>query len=501
MKIISILFSILVGFSFENIGEEKFASNQILKVNFENNVVNLDSALVLEENLEAGFEAKNLGFVFSKEVNQGEVKFGVGNLLKTDLCFQNLSPGLSFWSNNLLSSGLKANNFLSLPSISDGKMPFGLGFSFDNDTTAFGFSLFSLAEGFPKFQKSSLENLFQDKNYFCFFNFGNKWNFDNLGISFLMDSSLGYGFFSENQKKSSWFCENQFVPKSILPVFVEKIFFQYKSGENFLKTGFEFRFCKSPKGNLKYCFLNENSLKISCFNLVFGVLFSEFDFPLLSEKYLEKDFELKINPNFIYKKHNIGISFIATRKKGDFQFQNFTFDKNLYFWDFGFAINYDFQGKNFGLDLDFQIDDFLDNGFFEKYFENQNTEYGFCDFLNKDAVINTNFDFRLYNVSFEFDGKINMFSSVDFWENPENEYFGKVGFSLEKSKVKFGSSVKANYEKNHFTSEEIIFEGKWEKCKISVNLQVENDLFYEKFFEKNAEKSGINFGISGTINL
>ena len=88
----------------------------------------------------------------------------------------------------------------------------------------------------------------------------------------------------------------------------------------------------------------------------------------------------------------------------------------------------------------------------KEYFENQNTEYEFCDFLNKDAVINTNSDFRLYNFSFEFDGKINMFSSVDFWENPKNEYFGKVGFSLEKSKVKFGSSVKANYEKNHFTS-------------------------------------------------
>lgn len=46
MKIISILFSILVGFSFENIGEEKFSANQIVKVNFEKDVVKLDSALV-----------------------------------------------------------------------------------------------------------------------------------------------------------------------------------------------------------------------------------------------------------------------------------------------------------------------------------------------------------------------------------------------------------------------------------------------------------------------
>ena len=101
----------------------------------------------------------------------------------------------------------------------------------------------------------------------------------------------------------------------------------------------------------------------------------------------------------------------------------------------------------------------------------------------------------------EIDGKINMFSTVNFWENPENQYFGKLGFSYEKTKVKIDSSLKANIEKNCFASEELFFEGKWDNCKIAIKLKVENDLFYEKFFEKNEEKSGINFGISGTINL
>ena len=501
MKIISILFSILVGFSFENIGEEKFSANQIVKVNFEKDVVKLDSALVLEENVKDGFDAKNLGFVFSKAENQSEIKFGFGNLLKTDLCFQSFTPSLSFWSNNLLGSSLKANNFLSLPSISDGEMPFGFGISANNEKVAFGFSLFSQFEGFPKLQEASLNSLFQGKNHFCFFDLGKKWDFDNIGLSFLLDSVLGYGVFSESQKKSSWFCDNQFVPKSILPVFVERICFQYRLKENSLKSGFEFRFCKSPKGQIKYCFWNENNLKFSWFNLVFGVLVSEFDFPLLNEKYLEKDFELKINPNIILKKHNFGVSFIATRKNEDFKFQNFTFEKNPYFWEMCLALNYDFQGKNVGIDLDFQIDDFIEGEILAESLKNQNTEYEFCDFLNQDAVINMNLDFRLYNFSLEIDGKINMFSTVNFWENPENQYFGKLAFSYEKSKVKIDSSLKANIEKNCFASEELFFEGKWDNCKIAIKLKVENDLFYEKFFEKSEEKSGINFGISGTINL
>lgn len=515
MNILNFVFTVIMGFSLKNVGESNFVGNEILKSQFSFDNMIIDSALVLEESGGQPFLMKNLGFQISFKERENNISFGFGNFEKSGLYFQKSSLDFSLW-NNFFSDSKNFSKSLTLPSLSDGKQPFGFGLSFSGERLFIGFNLFSYETGFSETVFSDFGSLFSEKNHFCFMDFGVKGDFKTFPLSYLFESTLGYVTFSQNQSKSSWFSDKNFLPSFVMPVFTEKSLFSFDFEKVDLETGLEF--WVADVTGLRFCFLNENQLKVGNFSLGVGILFSDFDFPLLNGGFIEKDFQLKITPSFIHKgdfwKSDFGVSGILERALSEYSGKNPMWTKNHYDLKIGFGVYYSFYqiGKTLGDGwlndkkisgkVQFQVDDLfiIPHSDVQLFLSPTNFD-DFLEFVNLEAFFNASFDFQVGNLSFSLDNKIQVLSNFDFWENPENQYSLKIQHSLERENIKLSSDLKFVYKDNQFFSEEMALDVKIQKVNFGINLEIENQAFYQYFIEKNAEKSGINLGISGTINL
>lgn len=515
MNILNFVFTVIMGFSLKNVGETNFVGNEILKSQFSFDNVIIDSALVLEESGDQPFLIKNLGFQFSFKERENNFSFGFGNFEKSGLYFQKSSLDFSLWDNYF--SGI--NNFsksLSFPSLSNGKQPFGFALSFYGKSVFLGCNLFSYETGFSESFFSDFGSLFSENNHFCFMDFGVKGDFKTFPLSYLFETTLGYVTFSQNQSKSSWFSDKNFLPNFVIPLVTEKSLFSFDFEKVDLETGFEFRIADVT--GLRFCILNENQLKVGNFSLGFGILFSDFDFPLLNGGFIEKDFQLKITPSFIHKgdfwKNDFGVSGILERDLAEYSGKNPMWTKNYYDLKVGFGVYYSFNqvgkiekegllnNKRISGKIQLQVNDLLVVPFSDTQLLFNLTNLGdFIEFVNRDAFFNATFDFQVGNLSLDFDNKIQVLSKYDFWKNPENQYSGEMQYILEKENIKLSSELKIVYKENCFYSEEIALDMKIKNIDFAIKMKIENQAFYQYFIEKNAEKSGINLGISGTINL
>ena len=515
MNILNFVFTVIMGFSLKNLGESNFVGNEILKSQFAFDNVIIDSAVILEESGDQPFLMKNLGFQISFEERENNFSFGFGNFEKSGLYFQKSSLDFSLW-NNFFSDSKNFSKSLTLPSLSDGKQPFGFALSFYGESVFLGCNLFSYETGFSESFFSDFGSLFSEKNHFCFMDFGVKGDFKTFPLSYLFETTLGYVTFSQNQSKSSWFSDKNFLPSFVMPVFTEKSLFSFDFEKVDLETGFEFRVVDVT--GLRFYFLNENQLKVGNFSLGLGILFSDFDFPLLNGGFIEKDFQLKITPIFMYNdgfwKGDFGFSGILERVLSEYSGKNPMWTKNHYDLKVGFGVYYSFNqvgkiesdgwlnNKKISGKIQFQVEDLfiIPHSDVQLFLSPTNFD-DFLEFVNLEAFFNASFDFQVGNLSLSLDNKIQVLSNFCFWKNPENQYSLEIQHSLERENIKLSSDLKLVYKENQFFSEEMALDVKIQKINLGIKMEIQNQAFYQYFIEKNAEKSGINLGISGTINL
>ena len=137
-----------------------------------------------------------------------------------------------------------------------------------------------------------------------------------------------------------------------MPIFTEKSLFSFDSEKVDFETGLDFRIVDVT--GLRFCILNENQLKVGDFSLDFGLLFSDFDFPLINGGFLEKDFQIKLTPSFSDKgdfwKNDFGVSGILERALAKYSGKNPMWTKNHYDLKIGFGVYYSFYqiGKTLG---------------------------------------------------------------------------------------------------------------------------------------------------------
>jgi hypothetical protein len=164
-----------------------------------------------------------------------------------------------------------------------------------------------------------------------------------------------------------------------------------------------------------------------------------------------------------------------------------------YYFDYGFLLN--FLTKNVSTKFQLEVLNFLRIPYENFDFKETN----FLKLINLDSKIRGNFTFNFLPVNFDFSFKLDTFASLNFWENPNNQFDFKFGYKekfLNVKNLEIDSSLKITLKEEMLYSEVFLCEVAYRNVKIKFDVELVN-----QFLKKNDEKSGINFGISGTINL
>ena len=481
MKIPFFILSLLLGFSVENIAQKNIKTTELVGFELDTKVFSVDSRLIFEEktpNFFTNVSLKNAGMIFSFPTPKANLSLGFGNFEKDNFLLHKVTPSFSLWEPFSFFSKTSPK-FLTLPSSEQSPQPLGIGLEIDGKQVTLGFSAL-YNEQFPQENKHFLE--------LCFFsaafkkNFSkNLWNYD-----FLLQSTVGYSLFSKNQEKNKWFSEKIHIPKTIVPMALVNLYFIGKKNALFYKFGTEFRLAKNPLGKIDYLLFQENEIGIKKYKINFGIFKASPNFSLGNNNFVKEDFGGKLGFIFPLGKSLGGFSLLI---KGAEVQNKKLFTEHTFLWDLGGC--WEVKLKKTGINLKIKGEDIFtiqDNK--KKTFENVMNPYG-------KILIDTKID--LSKVSLETAFKLHAFSTKRFWENPENQYNFKIGykdsFGAER-KVSIDSCLNMKLTENKFYSEKMIFELAFPFVKIKFDLELIN-----QFLKKSEEKSGINFGISGTINL
>ena len=491
MKILSFLFALVVGFNVENAGSEKFVASELVKVECQLPSLDIKSVLVLQESEECIFEVKNCGIVLSKDLYAGKLTLGAGNFKKSDLYLQKMTPGFSLWSDDLLSFVLKGRSMFSLPTLSLGKQPLGFGFSLFEKNIVLSGGVFSLKNGMPNVNDDFSAYVMDIKNEnhcgLLSFGFQNKKkvffsNFIGVGEGKISSESI-IGYSTLDFYKNGKIVINDDSGRDfwILPFFVENLNFQFGFNGFRIKSGSEIRMGKNYLSGLKFCFQEELEFIVSKFDVKIGFLACDFDFPLLNNKMIGKDLGVKINPKVKFGKNTLSVSLMGERL-WNYKFSKVSkkFEKTISNWDVSGGVSYSYD--------------------FEKSLLIVKSEYENI-FNTKKASLLGSFEWENDFWDFELIGKIKDFEKSDLLDFSDYQFTGKIEYKDKIENITFESNLKLIMENRTFVSEDFSFGFNYDFLEIKLNLKIDNEKFYDFLKEKKSEKSGINFGISGTINL
>lgn len=465
--------SLILGFSGENLGKENFQIKESIKFTYGKELEKVETQLVLKEKQENLFSLENFSLLFSIKDESAGFSFGFGNFDKSNLFFQKVKVDFSFFSSTLLNPKIKSQNFLKTPSISLSSQPIGFGIALEKNGFFCGFSCFDFATN----------------EEFCFYNYGWEKEFplkkSSVFLSF--QNTLGYSIFLQNQSKNSWFSEKIFCPLTKMPIYVGDLYLKYEAKNFSLENGNQIRVVDSPLGGLKFSFMEELKLEIKNFSIDFGVALFPKDFPLISNNFTGNNFMIKINPQIKANNLVFGISFIGKDEP--------KFMKNYPYFIGDFAMFTNYNKNNFVQSLKIEMEEL-----FAIFLMNNERMMNIKNILNPSSSTKINMSTSFNDIRFGFGCKFCTFSKMYFWENPKNQFNMEIGyigtFGTEK-KLKIDTSFKINFFENTSYSENFLIKIEYEKIKIKANLELIN-----QFLRKNNSKNtGINFGISGTINL
>ena len=470
MKNLILFMSLVFSFSSEKIGEADFVAKENVKLNLVQNSTKIESSIGIKESKKTNIELENGSFLFSLKNQNEKISFGIGNFDKTYLSFQKTENQFTYFS-SLLSSKIKSQDFLKLPDISSSSQPFGFGIFYSKNDFTYGLSFFN-----PK----------KDEE-FCFFNIGFRKQLETARSKniFTFQGTFGYSTFSQKQSKNSWFSDKKYFPQTKMPQFIGNINYEHKTFQFNFEGNSEVKIVDSPIDSVKFLFTEELKFGFQNFALNLGLIYSSINFPLLSNSFSNQDLSLKFQPEIKCKNSTFSISFIGNR----------IYQENMesyFFTDFGFLFDFSFENKKIQLKIEEQDILVIPLSF-------QTQKFDIIDFINLESKTKIDLGLKFSHFEFDFSCNLQSFSDFHFWQNPENQFNLKIGFdgNLGTEKIlKLESNVKINYKKNSFYSEVFFMGVEFEKIKLKFDLE-----FVNQFLKKNAEKSGINLGISGTINL
>ena len=122
-------------------------------------------------------------------------------------------------------------------------------------------------------------------------------------------------------------------------------------------------------------------------------------------------------------------------------------------------------------------------------------------FNTKKASLLGSFEWKNDFWDFELIGKIKDFEKSDLLDFSDYQFTGKIEYKDKIENITFESNLKLIMENRTIVSEDFSFGFNYDFLEVKLNLKIDNEKFYDFLKEKKSEKSGINFGISGTINL
>ena len=489
MKILSFLFALVVGFNVENVGSEKFVASELVKVECQLPSLDIKSVLVLQESQECIFEVKNCGIVLSMDLYAGKLTLGAGNFKKSDLYLQKMSPGFSLWSDDLLSFAFKGKTILSLPYLSLGKQPLGFGFSFVEKNILLSGGIFSLKNGMPTVNDNLSLYLMElkNENHVAVIDFGfqNQKNvvFHNFNgeRKISLESIIGYStldFYKNGKIEIKGDSKTNYW---ILPYLVEYLNLQFDFYGFCIKSGSEMRIGKNYLSGLKFCFQEEMELIAKKYDVKIGFLVCDFDFPLLNNKMNGKDLGVKINPKVKFGKNTLSVSLMGERL-WNYKFSNINkkFEKSESNWKIssGFVYSYNFEKSL--LTIKWEYENMLNR---------------------KKSTVLGSFEWKNDFFNIELNGKVKDLEKKHLLQLSDYQFTGKIGYKDKIQDIIFESDFKVVWENRTFVSEDFSFGFNYDFLEVKLNLKIDNEKFYDFLKEKKSEKTGINFGISGTIKL
>ena len=473
MNNVILFLSFLFGFSTEKIGQTNFESREFGKIFLEKKETQIETSVVLTEKKSQKIELTNCNFLLKTENQNTNLEIGIGNFEKSSLIFQKNNGDFSLFSESILNSKIYSQSFLTIPGISQSSEPFVIGFSYFGDN-------FSLGINYTNPGKSE---------EFTFLNGGIKKTFENkiLPIQFSIQSSFGYFTFSQNQSKNSWFSSKEFFPPNKCFCFVEKLYLKIPFHNITFENGTEFKMVDSPKSGIVFSIFEEGKVTVEKYSCSFGIFYANEDFPTLNNSFNKKDLSLKLGQEIKIK--NLQFSFTLRGNR----FLDYENMEPSYYFDYGFLLN--FLTKNVSTKFQLEVLNFLRIPYENFDFKETN----FLKLINLDSKIRGNFTVNFSPVNFDFSFKLDTFASLNFWENPNNQFDFKFGYKekfLNVKNLEIDSSLKITLKEKILYSEVFLCEVAYRNVKIKFDVELVN-----QFLKKNDEKSGINFGISGTINL